>query len=169
MKVLILLLAALLAPVIGLSQADYKVYTSHPRLWLEEKRLSRLRKEVERQSDRWQTLSRLIDQNITFPEEPLVLALRYQAAGDETSGRHAIDWALTKTADGRTFSTAANIRLGAIVFDWCHRLLDDKERRRLATQLGEAARALTQRERLSLAEERSAVMALVAVAGDWDA
>ena len=169
MKLLVFLIAALLAPVIGLSQANYKVYTSHPRLWLEEKRLSRLRKDVERQSDRWQTLRRLIDQNATFPEEPLVLALRYQAAGAEISGRHAIDWALTKTADGRTFSTAANIRLGAIVFDWCHRLLDDKERRRLATQLGEAARVLTQRERLSLAEARGAVMALVAVAGDWEA
>lgn len=169
MKVLILVIAALLEPVIGLSQADYKVYTSHPRLWLEEQRLSRLRKDVERQSDRWQTLRRLIDQDATFPEEPLVLALRYQAAGDEISGRHAIDWALTKTAGGRAFSTAAGIRLGAIVFDWCHRLLGDQERRRLATHLGEAARALARRERLSLAEARSALMALVAVAGDWEA
>ena len=37
MKLLVFLIAALLAPVIGLSQANYKVYTSHPRLWLEEK------------------------------------------------------------------------------------------------------------------------------------
>jgi len=162
-----LFLLLLLAPGIGLSQAGYKVYTSHPRIWLHADRVRRLKKDVERHSERWARLQRLITEQAAFPEEPLVQALRYQAAGDDDAGRLSIEWAVTQAA-GAGFDNAADLRLGAIVYDWCFPLIEDGQEAALARALGEGAGKIAARDTSDLAAVRSALLAAVAVAGDWE-
>ena len=45
-------------------QAEYRVYEERPRLFLEGARLSRLRKDVDRQTLRWQSLAKLVEVGI---------------------------------------------------------------------------------------------------------
>ena len=148
------------------TQTDYKVYNDHPRIWLEARRLQRLRKDVERGSQRWRNLQRLIKADVVFPEEPLVLALRFQVAGDDRAGRQATAWARERGAAG--FDDAAELRLAAIVFDWCYDLIAREERVSLAAAMGAGAAALSDRNDLDLAGFRSALLALTAIAGDWE-
>jgi len=163
-----LLLLLLLVPWIGFSQAGYKVYTSHPRIWLHSDRVRRLKKDVERNSDRWVRLQRLIVQETAFPEEPLVQALQFLVTDDEAAGHRAVEWA-TETAAGSGFAEPADLRLGSVVFDWCHSLLDDGQKAALAGALGKAAEKVAGQTPSDLASVRSAFLAAVAVAGEWDA
>lgn len=156
---------SLLAAPLLFAQADYKVYTSHPRLWLLERRLNRLRKDVERQSERWRNLQRLVRADVVFPEEPLLRALLFQVSGDEESGRKAIAWAVGE-ADSGGFEKPDNLRLGAVVFDWCHELLSEEQKGSLAEALFTAAGALSRENEVGLAGVRSSVMALVATGED---
>ncbi len=159
-------LLLVMASELAFAQADYKVYNDHPRLWLEARRLQRLRKDVERESQRWRNLQRLIKADVIFPEEPLVLALRFQVAGDERAGRQATAWARERGVAG--FDDAAELRLAAIVFDWCYDLLTPRERASLAAAMGAGAAALADRGDVSLAAFRSAFLALTSIAGDWE-
>ena len=159
---------AILSPFVSsllLAQADYKVYTSHPRLWLEGRRLNRLQKDVERQSERWRNLQRLVQADVVFPEEPLLEALLFQVTGDEESGRKAIAWAAGETDSGG-FEKPDHLRLGAVVFDWCHELLSAEQKESLAQALFTAAEGLSRENEIGLARVRSGVMALVAVGED---
>lgn len=162
-----LLLLLLLVPWIGFSQAGYKVYTSHPRIWLHADRVRRLEKDVERNSERWVRLQRLINQKTTFPEEPLVQALQFQITGNEDAGRLAVEWAKALAASPG-FAEPVNLRLGAIVYDWCHALLDGDTRDVLAGALGKGAQTITKQTTPDLASLRSALLAAVAVSGEWD-
>jgi hypothetical protein len=148
--------------------ADYRVYTKHPRLWLDGGRLDRLRHEVERDTDRWRQLQTLSRSGQQFPEEPLWLALQFQVAGSQEAGRKAADWALGKAKSGSMFSNPTDLRLGAIVFDWCHELLSQPQREGLAVALGKAAQAIAAAHGLESGPLRSAVLAAVAVADDWE-
>ena len=155
----------LLIPGLLCAQVEYKVYTQHPRIWLEGRRLTRLQKDVERQSERWRNLQRLIKAEVEFPEEPLLRALLFQAAGDGESGKKALDWALSE-ARGDGFKKPQALRLGALVFDWCYDLLDDDRKRTLAQALFAAAETSSRNSKVGLPDLRAAVLALVAVGDD---
>jgi hypothetical protein len=144
------------------------VYTRHPRLWLDNGRGDRLRQEVQRESERWRQLQSLDQNGASFPEEPLWLALQFQAAGAEPAGRRAVEWALSMAASSQGFSNAANLRLGAVVFDWCYELLSEQHRRELAASLGAAASAIASQNGVDAGSVRSGVLAALAVADDWE-
>jgi hypothetical protein len=148
--------------------ADYRVYTKHPRLWLDDGRLDRLRHEVQRDTERWRQLQTLSRGGAAFPEEPLWLALQFQAAGAKEPGRKAVEWALAKAGSAAGFDDPAELRLGAVVFDWCFELLSQQERERLAAPLGKAARTIAAGRGLEAGAVRSAVLAAVAIADEWE-
>ncbi len=152
---------------VGFAQPEYRVYEDHPRLFLEPDRLKRLRKDVERRSARWERLRRLTEENVPLPEEPLVRALQFQAAGDEGAGRRAAAWAVSKAEDSKGFERLADLRLGSLVFDWCYELFTEEERARVAGALGKAAGGAAGASGVDPGEVRSAALAAMAVAGDW--
>ena len=154
-------------PSFGFAQPEYRVYEDHPRLFLEPSRLKRLRKDVERRSVRWEQLRRLTEENVALPEEPLVRALQFQVAGNEAAGRQAVAWAVARAEHSRGFERLVDLRLGAVVFDWCYELFTEEERVRVAGTLGKTAGALAGASGLDPGEVRSAALAAVAVAGDW--
>jgi hypothetical protein len=148
--------------------ADYRVYTKHPRLWLDGGRLDRLKHEVQRDTERWRQLQTLSKSGAPFPEEPLWLALQFQVTGSKETGRKAAEWALAKAGSAASFEDPADLRLGAVVFDWCFELLSNEERGRLAGRLGKAAQAIASEHGLEAMPVRSAVLAGVAVADEWE-
>lgn len=164
----LLLLLFLFSPVLALAQANFRVYTAHPRLWLESRRLSRLQKDTDRGADRWEHLQRLLAERFEFAEMPLVHALIYQVRRDETQGRAAIDWAMATAGSPSGFAKPADLRLGALVFDWCFELLSDEERKTIAAALGKGVEPISGQSGLDVGAVRSAVMAAVATADDWD-
>ena len=163
----VLALLFLWLPSFGFAQPEYRVYEDHPRLFLEPSRLKRLRKDVERRSVRWEQLRRLAEENVALPEQPLVGALQFQVAGDEAAGRQAVAWAVAMAEDSRGFERLADLRLGAVVFDWCYELFTEEERARVAGALGKAAGTAAGASGLDPGEVRSAALAAIAVAGDW--
>ncbi len=92
-----------------------------------------------------------------MPEPGFAFALRYIASGDAATGRRAIGWAL---------DNPGAIRQAAIVYDWCHELLEDSERTRLSKSLIDAGRQLPEAETFS--EVRDRLFAAVATAGDTE-
>ena len=154
-----------LLPLSAWAQADYRIYEHHPRLLLQPRQLDRLRKDVERQSTRWRQLNKLIENDAAFPEEPLVRAVQYQANADEEAGNRAKVWLLQHAAAG--FQSGENLRLGAIVFDWCYPLLNDTEKLAAAEALGAGAQSILSSANQGVDGARSAVLAAVATAGDW--
>jgi hypothetical protein len=165
MVMLRLVLVLVLLPCASFAQASYKVYRDHPRLFLNADHLRRLQRDVKRESDRWITLQRLIEDRAVFSEEPLLRALLYKVAGDEDAARQAIGWALA--AAQSEFRNPADLRLGAIVFDWCYPLLDDTERTTLAAALGEAAEKIVAQSAPGMQDVRSALLAALAATDDW--
>jgi hypothetical protein len=148
--------------------ADYRIYTKHPRLWLDGGRLDRLRHEVQRGAERWQRLESLRQSGASFPEEPLWLALQSRVAGSKEAGSQAVEWALAKAASSSGFADPGDLRLGAVVFDWCFELLSEEQRPRLAAALGEAVTTIAAQRGLGAGPIRSAVLAAVAIADDWE-
>jgi hypothetical protein len=165
MVMLRLVLVLVLLPCASFAQAGYKIYRDHPRLFLHADRMRRLQRDVKRESDRWITLSRLIEQQAVFPEEPHLRALQYKVVADEEAARQAVRWAL-QAAQGE-FRSPADLRLGAIVFDWCSPLLDDTERATLAEALGAAAEKIVAQPAPGMQAVRSALLAALAVTDDW--
>ena len=162
----------LLLPVCAWAQADYRIYEQHPRLLLKQRQLSRLRKDVERQSTRWRQLHKLVENNAAFPEEPLVRAVLYQVAADEEAGKQAKGWLLDLAGTSNGFQNAENLRLGAIVFDWCYALFSDAEKFAAAEALVKGAQNILSSASDGARPEgidsiRGAVLAAVAVGGDW--
>jgi hypothetical protein len=148
--------------------ADYRVYAKHPRLWLDGGRLERLRHEVERDTERWRQLQLLSRGGAPFPEEPLWQALQFQVAGSQQAGQKAVEWALAKAGSTEGFRDPADLRLAAIVYDWCFELLSEEKRSRLAPALGTAIRQIASQSGLETGPLRSAVLGAIAVADDWD-
>src|SRR5205814_4439857 len=99
----------------SLPEETLKVYTEHPRLFLNAHRLKLLQREKERRSMRWQQFELLMAGHAPMPEPGFASALYYRVAGDQPSGRAAVTWALG--------SAGTDLRQLAIVFDWCQELL----------------------------------------------
>ena len=146
-------------------QAEYRVYEEHPRLFLDPARLERLRKDVERQSIRWQSLRNLADEGEAFPEQPLVDALRFQVAGVDESGTNAVAWAKGLVTDG--IRNGFELRQAALVYDWCYDLFDDRARTALRDTIVAAVDPLLPRANLDPGLLRGAILASIALAGDW--
>lgn len=168
MRSLRIVVAGWVTLVGGLSafgQAEYRVYTERPRLFLESQRLERLRKEVDRGSLRWEALQGLAKGGAVFPEQPLVDALMFRLAGAEASGKSAVEWA--ERLAGKGIRTAADLRHAALVYDWCYELFPDMSRRTVRDALSAGVDALLPQAHLSPGLLRAGVLASISLAGDW--
>jgi len=149
------------------AQADFRVYTDHPRLFLEPARLKRLVRAVERQTPRWNRLAELLEAEAPMPEAAVAQALAYRVAQDEERGRRAVDQMLLRAQAG-TLGEPGVLRQAALVFDWCYDLLSDEERAKLAEAMGAQAELQSQLAGTELGRVRDALLASVALAGDWE-
>ncbi len=158
------LLLGLLLPAAADCEQSYRVYTEHPRLWLDARRLRLLRRERERDSVRWQQLQLLKKSGQPLPEEPLLRALEYQVAADEAAGRQAVSWA-RKLAASAASPDLAELRQLAVVFDWCYPLLSEDDRARLVARM---TRGITTFSTQSAMRSFTAVvLAAIVLADDW--
>ncbi len=157
----LLTLGALL-PVFGRAEQSYRVYTEHPRLWLTPRRLKLLKRERERESIRWQQLGLLVPDR-QAPELALLRALEFQVADRPEAGKLAVEWALGRTP--QTTPDPAQLRLLAVVFDWCYPLLEAVDRARLAGRMARGIQAPAAGS--GLASFSAAALAAIALADDW--
>ncbi len=132
---------------------EYRVYTEHPRIFLNAKRLRLLRRERERQSMRWMQFEALIRGNAQMPEPGFAYALYHAVTGDGASGRRAVEWAL---------SPAADLRQTALVYDWCQDALTPAQGKTMAAKLMAGA---SDRARAGIGAIRTRALAAIA-AGD---
>lgn len=146
-------------------QAEYRVYNDHPRIWLDESRLVRVKRDVERDTPRWARLRELLAQPEQLQEPAFAQALAYQAGGDEPFGRAAVEWALA--AAERNFGEAGDLRQGSLVFDWCQPLLSEEERSKIVAGLAAAITTETNASGTTLLRTRDALLASIAVSGIW--
>jgi hypothetical protein len=107
-------------------EEDYNVYSEHPRLILKPQRLRLLRRERERQSQRWLQFEALVQGGAQMPEPGFAFALFYQVAGDENKGRQAVRFAT---------GASSEVRQAALVYDWCQPLLSASEKAAIETRL----------------------------------
>ena len=156
---------AAFAPV-AFAQAEYRIYNDHPRLFLDEGRLSRLRNDVERQSQRWETLSGLIESGAAFPEKPLLDALLYRLKGDEGAAMSAVEWSKSLAAGG--ISHATDLRLAALVYDWCHDVFPAAEQSALRGAMATALETLLPQANLDVGLIRAGILAAIAIGGEWE-
>ncbi len=105
---------------------EYVIDAPHPRLLLARRHRRLIERERQRRSIRWLQLETLLRGKGHLPEPGFAYALGYVAGGGDEFGRKAVDWALNEGGD---------LRQTAIVFDWCHDLLEEAARKRLAGKL----------------------------------
>lgn len=91
------------------ADADFKVYTEHPRLLLNARRLRLLKRERERQSPRWHQLQTLVRGKARMEEPAFAMALYGVVAGDS---------AILAEAVAAAKRPGASLREVALVFDW---------------------------------------------------
>lgn len=156
-------LAFLLAGVAECEQS-YRVYTQHPRLWLDARRLRLLRRECQREAIRWQQLQLLLQNPQALPEEPLIRALEYQVAGDEQAGKQAVAWSVKRAAVARALD-ARELRNLAVLFDWCHPLFSDSDRAKVVERMARGVAAVSTQN--GVGPLASVVLAAIALADDW--
>lgn len=138
---------------------EVAVETQHPRLFLNAARLRLLKRERERDSERWRQLESVVKGGA--PEEPgLALALYSQVVGDTEAGRRAAAFALDPALD-----PAGNLRQMALAFDWLHEALSDTQRRDLAARLAKGMAALDSDQSVAAASARA--LAAIALDGDY--
>src|SRR2546425_6677105 len=158
------LILALLSTFLAEGEQSYRVYTDHPRLWLDTRRLRLLKRERERDSVRWQQLQLLVKSKQPLPEEPLVKALEYQVAADQDAGKQAIKWALQR-AEAAGAPSPTDLRLLAVVFDWCYPSLEEGARAKLVQTISRGVGAALTSP--GLRPFTNAVLAAVTLADDW--
>jgi hypothetical protein len=132
------------------------VFTDHPRLFLRPARLRLLQRERERTTAPWQQFDSYVSAEAPMPESAFAQALYYQVSGNIPAGRKAVAWALDASA-----GQAQDLRQLALVFDWCQKLLNDTEQRKLASRIEQRINETAADE--SIAAVRSRVLAAVAL------
>src|SRR5271166_5021639 len=105
---------------------EFRVYTEHPRLILTAQRLRLLKRERERESQRWRQFELLVKGGASLPEPGFALALYYAVADDAAAGKRAVDWAL---------GTGDDLRQLALVYDWCQPVLSPQQSAALAAKI----------------------------------
>ena len=133
---------------------EYRVYTDHPRLLLTAQRLRLLKRERERESQRWRQFDSLVKGGVNFPEPGFALALYYAVSADATAGKRALDWALGSGND---------LRQLALVYDWCQPLLDSQQSAALSAKIRQRLEKSTGD---TLAARRDRILALISIADD---
>jgi hypothetical protein len=131
---------------------EYRVYTEHPRLILTAQRLRLLKRERERESQRWRQFELLVKGSPSLPEPGFALALYYAVAGDEAAGKKAVDWALGKTDD---------LRQLALVYDWCQPVLTPQQSAALSAKIHQLLQKSTTD---GISARRDRILALIATA-----
>ncbi len=159
------LLAAAACVPAAFSQAEYRVYNDRPRLFLDAGRLTRLQREIERNSLRWQTLTELVESGAPFPEKPLLDALLFRLQRNEQARQSALAWSRAPAAKG--IDNAAELRHAALVYDWLHDASDPQEQKALRNALANALETLLPQANLDVGLIRSGLLAAIALAGDW--
>jgi hypothetical protein len=132
---------------------EFRVYTEHPRLFLQPRKLGLLQKEKQRQSVRWQQFEALMKAGGALPEPGLANALYSQVSGEASYCAKAVDWA---QADG------AGLRQLALVFDWCQPSLTERTSEALATKIERGMQATSKDSSVPAVRDR--VLAAVALA-----
>src|ERR1700726_616774 len=151
MRVLVLA-SLLILPLASQTEDEYRVYTEHPRLILTAQRLRLLKRERERESQRWRQFELLVKGGTALPEPGFALALYYAVSEDAAVGKRAVDWALGKTED---------LRQLALVYDWCQQVLSSQQSAALVSKI----RQLSQRAAGDgLSARRDRVLATIATA-----
>ncbi len=135
------------------STQDFRVYTEHPRLFLQPRKLGLLQKEKQRQSVRWQQFESLIKAGGALPEPGFAMALYSRVSGEASYCEQAVNWAL---ADG------AGLRQLALVFDWCQPSLTERTSEALASKIERGLQ--TTAKDSSVPAVRDRVLAAVALA-----
>jgi hypothetical protein len=133
---------------------EFRVYTEHPRLFLQPRKLGLLQKEKQRQSVRWQQFEALIKAGGALPEPGFANALYSQVSGEASYCEQAVDWA---QADG------AGLRQLALVFDWCQPSLTERTSKALASKIERDLQATSKDSSVPAVRDR--VLAAVALAG----
>jgi len=133
---------------------EYRVYTEHPRLFLNAQRLRLLKREHTRESMRWRQYELLVRAAAQLPEPGFALALYFQVTGDDAIGKRAIDWALGPGAD---------LRQLALVYDWCQPLLTPAQSKTLAAKI---RRMIDQKSLPTIESRRDRVLAVLSIADD---
>jgi hypothetical protein len=145
-------LAAQNRPDAPLARPDgFKVYSDAPRLFLRPARLKLLRRELERQSLRWEQFEGLWVGNAPFDEPGWTAALRYRIADDVAAGKKAIAWAAGSGTD---------IRQIALVADWCAPLFAGTDQSRI---FGKLQRSVSGPAPKTLPAARDRVLAAIAI------
>ncbi|MGB6943556.1 MAG: hypothetical protein WBE37_14250, partial [Bryobacteraceae bacterium] len=106
--------AVAVSPNLRAQDEEFRVYADHPRLILTAQRLRLLKRERERESQRWRQFDSLVKGGASLPEPGFALALYYAVSDDNAVGKRAVDWALGKADD---------LRQLALVYDWCQPIL----------------------------------------------
>jgi hypothetical protein len=153
MRVLVLA-SLLLLPLRSQTDEEYRVYTDHPRLILTSQRLRLLKRERERESQRWRQFDLLVKGSAQMPEPGFALALYYAIAGDGAAGKRAIDWALGPGGD---------LRQLALVYDWCQPVLTPKQSEALSSKIHQL---LEKPVGEGLSARRDRILAWIAIADD---
>ncbi len=108
------------------AEQDYGIFTEHPRLFLNAKRLRFLKRERVRESIRWQQFDALIATGARMSEPGFAHALHSRTTGDQEHCRTAIEW---------TKGPVSDLRQIALVFDWCAVGLDQTTANQLTAKL----------------------------------
>ncbi len=147
-------LAFILTPSLPAQEDEFRVYTEHPRLILTTQRLRLLKRERERESQRWRQFDLLVKGAGAWPEPGFALALYYAVSGDQAAGKRAVEWAL---------GPADDLRQLALVYDWCQPVLSSKESAALAAKIRQLIQKRTGND---IATRRDRILALIATADD---
>ncbi len=124
----LLLVMTMTAPA-QTADSDFKLYTEHPRLLLNQKRLRLLRRERQRESMRWMQFDTFMKGKAAMPEPAFASALYAQITEDATHCRTAIEHAARPATD---------VRQVALAYDWCEASLTDTQRSQLKGRLERA-------------------------------
>jgi hypothetical protein len=149
----VLLAASLLGQT---SSEEFRVYTSHPRLFLRPQRVRLLKRERERQSMRWRQFETLVRGSVQMPEPGFALAFYAAISEDTAVAQRAIAWALG--------GAGSDVRQLAFVYDWCQDSLTAQQSEALAAKI----RAAISRPAaaISLTAQRDRVLGAIAIADD---
>ena len=152
MRAVILFLLAAGISVAQSTSDEFRVYTDHPRLFLNAQRLRLLKRERDRDSMRWRQFALLVQAAAQLPEPGFAYALYYSVTGDTEIGKRAVEWAT---------GTGTDLRQLALVYDWCQPVLTTVQSRALAAKIG---RLVAQRPAVTVEARRDRVLAAIATA-----
>ncbi|MFB3777473.1 MAG: hypothetical protein ACE141_07665 [Bryobacteraceae bacterium] len=133
---------------------DYRVYTEHPRLFLQPRKLRMLKRERERQTPRWQQFDQLIKSKAQMAEPGFALALYSQVSGET-------DYCFEAVRSSQSAGT--DVRQLALVFDWCQAALSPEASAEMAGRLERSATQAANGPGVAALRDR--VLAAIALAG----